>query len=197
MILGQSAAVAADLAIAGDDSVQAVDIARLQARLRELGQVLVWQRPAGGGNPTVAPPIPPDRLPGIVLDDADGIRTGTWHASTRALDRKVGTGYLHDGDARNGQATIAFTPDLPAEGDYEIFLIAPPHPNRATNARVTLAIDGQPPVMVTVDLRNAAGDGFHSLGRYRLPAGRRTTVTLSNRDANGYVVVDGIQFLPR
>ena len=77
MILGQSAAVAADLAIAGGDPVQALDIAPLQARLRELGQVLVWQRPAGGGNPRVAPPIPPDRLPGIVLDGDDGERTGT------------------------------------------------------------------------------------------------------------------------
>jgi hypothetical protein len=34
------------------------------------------------------------------------------------------------------------------------------------------------------------------LGRYRLPKGRLTTLTISNKDTDGHVIADGVQFLP-
>src|SRR5437867_3309657 len=106
MILGQSAAVAAGLALERNGPVQNVDIPRLQAKLRELGQVLEWK----GGVPSeasAAPLIAASSLPGLVLDDADGKKTGTWTASQRAGDRKVGTGYVHDGNTAKGSLSIA------------------------------------------------------------------------------------------
>jgi hypothetical protein len=193
MLLAQSAAVAAGFAMDTDCSVQDVDYSRLRARLLELGQVLEWTGPVNTGRVT---PIPPSSLPGIVLDDADGVKTGEWHASSIAHARKVGTGYLHDGNTNQGGVSIAFTPDLPEDGEYEIFLLAPPNPNRATNAPVVINIGGRS-TTVKVNQRPEASGGFLSLGRYRLPKGRKTTVTLSNTGADGYVVVDGIQFLPR
>jgi len=42
MILGQSAGVAASLAISSGSSVQDVDVKALQARLEALGQILTW-----------------------------------------------------------------------------------------------------------------------------------------------------------
>lgn len=193
MILGQSAAAAAHFALEDGGAVQDVDPSRLQAKLLELGQILEWKGGAGGR----AAAIKPESLPGIVLDDADGKKTGTWHDSTRAGERRVGTGYLHDGNTAKGEAALAFTPDLPAEGEYEILLIAPPNPNRATNVPVTVAVEGAEPRTVKVDQRPEEGNGFRSLGRFRLPKGRKTTVTVSNKDTDGFVVVDGIQFLPR
>jgi len=35
-----------------------------------------------------------------------------------------------------------------------------------------------------------------TLGKLRLPKGKSTTVTVSNVGTDGYVVADGIQFLP-
>lgn len=195
MILGQSAAVAAGFALDGDGILQDVDAAKLQARLLELGQVLRWEGGAQGG--TTAAAIDPASLGGIVLDDTDGKKTGKWVSSTLVSARKVGTGYIHDDNANKGETSIAYTPDLPAAGQYEIILIAPPNPNRATNAPLTIAVEGSETATVKVNLRTEEGGGFHSLGRYRLPEGRKTTVTLSNRDTDGYVVADGIQFLPR
>jgi hypothetical protein len=46
MVLGQSAAVAAGMAMDSDGTVQNVDTGRLQARLKELGQALEWPVPA-------------------------------------------------------------------------------------------------------------------------------------------------------
>jgi hypothetical protein len=77
-------------------------------------------------------------------------------------------------------------------------VIAPANPNRATNAPVTVAVEGREPVTVRVSLRAEEGAGaYFSAGRFRLPKGRKTTVTLSNEGADGYVVADGIQFLLR
>ena len=38
--------------------------------------------------------------------------------------------------------------------------------------------------------------GWISLGKFALPKGKQTTVTLSNKDTDGYVIADGVQFLP-
>lgn len=43
MVLGQSAATAAALALEGETAVQDIDIARLQDRLRQDGQILEWK----------------------------------------------------------------------------------------------------------------------------------------------------------
>ncbi|MFN3651930.1 MAG: FAD-dependent oxidoreductase [Armatimonadota bacterium] len=193
MVLAQSAAVAADMALDGDGVVQNVPVPSLQERLRELGQVLEWTGTAAANGS--APLIAPGSLPGVVLDDVDGQRSGTWAVSTRSVERRVGTGYLHDNDTRDGRSQIRFTPEIPAAGEYELLILAPPHPNRATNAPVEIAIGKEDPIRVRVDLRGPQGSGFRPVGRFLLPAGRQTTITVSNGGTDGYVVVDGVQLL--
>lgn len=193
MILGQSAVVAAELAIDGNTSVQEVPYSRLRERLLQLKQVLEWTGPA----PRAGAVVLPSSLPGIVLDDVDGKKTGAWQESTRADLRRLGPGYLHDGNTDKGRISISFTPDLPRGGDYEVILIASPDANRASNAPLTLTVEGREPVTLRLNLKETAGNGFRSLGRFPLPAGKKTTVTLSNEGTDGYVIADGIQFLPR
>jgi hypothetical protein len=48
MVLGQSAAVAAGLAIEEKVPVQRIDYAELRRRLLAAGQVLEWRRPESG-----------------------------------------------------------------------------------------------------------------------------------------------------
>ena len=192
MVLGQSAATAAALAIDGNSSVQKVDPANLQERLRVGKQILEWAGPSA----PKASIIDPKSLPGIVLDDADGQKAGSWIDSTAREARKVGIGYIHDGNAGKGNASVVYTPDLPQAGEYEIILISPPHANRAGNVPVSIAVDGREIKTVTVNQKSPARNGFASLGICKLPRGRLTSVTVSNKGTDGYVVADGIQFLP-
>ncbi len=192
MVLGQSAATIAWLARESGCSVQDVDYARLRERLLADGQILEY---AGPTSATSAAEIRPDSLPGIVLDDARATKKGVWVASLSASERRVGTGYIHDNDARGG-AGIAYAPAVPEAGTYEVYLISPPHSNRATNALVRIEVDGALVAEVRVDQRKADANGFAPLGTFDLPAGARTTVTLSNEGADGYVVADGLQLLP-
>jgi len=193
MIFGQSSATAACLAIDEGVPVQNVNYQKLQARLLADKQVLDWT-----GGATASAPVPainPKSLPGTVLDDADGVKSGDWAEGSLAGARRVGSGYLHDGNANKGAVSIAWTPELSEAGDYEVVLFFPPHANRASNVPVEVAIEGRPAKEVKVNQRSTAEGGFALLGIFTLPAGKRTRVTVSNRGTDGYVVADGVQFL--
>ncbi len=63
---------------------------------------------------------------------------------------------------------------------------------------MTVEVNGSPVGVLTVSQRGQDGEkGFFSLGRFRLPQGKRTRVSLSNKDTDGYVIADGVQLLKK
>ena len=188
MILGQSAATAAALAIDDNVSVQKVNYEKLRARLLADKQVLEWKGAAiagaGGGKLDV-------KLAGLVLDDADAKQTGDWQHSLSVAWR-VGTGYSHDGNANKGAMTLVFSPDIKEAGEYEIILLSTPNANRASNVPVTVSISGSATKTSTV---NEKTQPLLTLGKFQLPAGKQTTVTISNKGTDGHVIVDGLQLI--
>jgi hypothetical protein len=192
MLLGQSAATAACLALDSRVPVQELDYPRLRARLLADRQVLEW---TGGGSASPSRIVDPKSLPGIVLDDRDGRQTGRWIESS-ALGSHVGGGYIHDGDANKGLSTLVYTPDIPRAGQYEIIVFAPPSSNRATNVPVTVNVTGGVRKTIMINQRDSKSGGAVSIGRFSLEMGRGATVTISNEGTQGHVIADGIQFLP-
>lgn len=190
MILGQTAATAAALAIDGGVAVQDVPYAKLRERLRKDGQVLEY-----GGAATGRGAIDAKTLPGVVVDDDAAKLTGIWTIST-ANAGYVGTGYRHDGNARDGKASAVFTAALPKPGRYEVRIAYPPNANRASNAAVTITHAGGTKA-VTVNQRTRGAEPFASLGTFDFAAGTAATVTVTNAGADGYVVIDAVQWLPR
>jgi hypothetical protein len=175
MILGQSSAMAAVMAIDANTDVQAVDYPALRKRLLAAGQILE-SAPAAAAAP---------KLAGIVIDDAQAVKSGEWTAS-RASAPFLGAGYVHDGNAHDGKATATFEVPVPAAGSYRVRLLYPTNPNRASNTPVTVRSD-QGTVTVRINQRTDAT----WMGPF--PAARSLTVTVSNGGTDGYVVVDGIQ----
>jgi hypothetical protein len=189
MILGQSAATAASLAIDNNIAVQAVDYPKLRERLLADKQVLEWKGPQTASAPAALP-----ELKGIVLDDSQGEKVGTWVDSSNVNARRVGSGYVHDDNQNKGATSISYAPQIPADGEYELILVFPPHPNRAANVPVHITIGGRKMKSLLVDQRRS--NGYARLGRFNLPQGKSTTVSISNLGTDGYVVADGIQFVP-
>jgi hypothetical protein len=187
MILGQSAATAASLAIDTNVTVQRVDYAQLKARLLKDAQILEWTAPARHQA------VPPAKLEGIVLDDTDAHKTGEWTAGSLGGTQHIGDGYIHDQNQNKGQLTAQWTPDIPVAGTYEIIFHFPPNKNRATNVPVTVAIQGLDTQVLHVNEQEPSGR--QSLGQFTLPIGHHTTITVTNTDTDGYVVVDGVQLL--
>jgi len=183
MILGQSAATAASMAIDDRVSAQKVDYAKLRTQLQKDGRVLEWSA-------APAAPAPVRVRTGLVIDDADAQKSGEWAASVVTGAQQAGAGYIHDGNVRKGELSIRWTPDISEAGDYEIELLFPPNPNRATNAPVVIELPGKP--AQTVKINQRAPGGAKLLGKFTLAKGKSLTVTLSNGDTDGYVVADGI-----
>ncbi len=194
MVTSQSAATAACLAIEDGVPIQQVAYDKLRSRLVADGQVLAWPPDAAETKPRVITAA--DKLPGVVLDDEAATFTGVWQASNRQPSL-IGSTYQHDGNEERGTKSARFSPNLPAAGEYEVRLLYMWHDNRSTKTAVTIhSADGVK--KLTVNQREPAMiKGVpKSLGVFRFEAGGKGSVTVSNEDATGYVVVDGVQFLP-
>jgi hypothetical protein len=184
MVLGQSAATAASLSIAGDVAVQDVPYEKLRARLLEGKQVLEWKGGAADGGRDVK------SLDGFIIDDPDARFTGEW-VSSRSVGGFVGGGYRHN----QGTGTAAFTFRVPSDGSYDIGLSWTGHPNRAKSAKVSVAGGSEPVVEKNIDQRAAAGPGgFRKLATRRLKSGDAVVVTVQ-AVGEGFTIADAVQIL--
>jgi hypothetical protein len=191
MVLGQSAATAAVHAIDEKTSVQRIDVEKLQKRLLADKQVLAWTGPVSKTSG-----IDPKKLPGIVVDDDEAKLTGEWVASS-AIGGYVGTGYRHNNNEPRRGKSATFTPTLPKAGRYDVRIWFTPHDNRASHVLVSLR--GPKDEMrryISQRKKPPHWEGYLSLGRYELPAGRDWSVVIGEPDGEGYVVIDAVQFVP-
>ena len=191
MILGQSAATAACLAIDERLAVQDVPYAALRERLLADKQVLDIP-PCS----TAASGINPKSLAGIVVDDTNATKTGAWLPS-RSISGFVGEGYLHDNNEQQGEKSVRFELPIKVAGTYEVRISYTPNPNRATNVRVMVAsaADGAR-LSVNQQKPPPIDKAFVSLGKFRFELGQPATVIISNADANGHVIADAVWAVP-
>lgn len=184
MVLGQSAATAACLAIDDKVAVQQVDYKKLNERLIADKQVLVWT-----GAKKVAG-IDPKSLKGIVVDDNKAKVVGDWGVSS-VTGGYVGTQYLHDNNEQKGQRSVTFVIPIPEPGKYDIRLSYPPNANRATNVPVKIK-SGDQNFEVKVNQREKPTlDGsFISLGQWH--AADEISVTINTTGTDGHVIADAV-----
>ncbi|MCA9247128.1 MAG: FAD-dependent oxidoreductase [Planctomycetales bacterium] len=193
MILGQSAATAAVLAIDAGQAVQDVDYDALRKRLLADGQVL--DAPAGSAAKP-AKSIRAKDLKGIVVDDSQAKATGLWQQSG-SVGPFVGLGYSHDGNEGKGKSEMRFDIPIPKSGRYEVRFAYTASSNRASNVPVIVEHAGGV-ASSKIDERAAPPiDGlFISLGTYSFDSESGAMVTVHNDATNGHVIVDAVQLVP-
>jgi hypothetical protein len=183
MILGQSAGMAAALALDEGIAVQDLDYGKLKTRLEEGGQRLAWL-----GKPPAQPAQP---LEGLVVDEVAAEIYGEWVSGT--LAPMCGSTYLHDDNSGKGEKTVVFEVEVPKPGDYLVNLLYVANANRSTKTRVIVSL-GDDDKETVVNQRESDGTG-KSLGTYRIDDS--VMIRITNRDTDGFVVVDGVQLLPK
>jgi hypothetical protein len=130
-----------------------------------------------------------------VVDDESAELVGDWAPSHAG--KYFGAGYHHDRNAKDGTARAVFKPNLPQAGRYEVRFAYPENPNRATKAAVKVFhAQGTTERAVNQREKPALDGRFVSLGTFDFAAGAGAKVEVSNAGADGYVVVDAVQFLP-
>ena len=136
-------------------------------------------------------------LKGVFVDDAQLANKGTWTYSN-SKSPFVEYGYRHDNNAQKGELSAVFSVKLPKSGTYEVRMCYTADPNRATNVPVTIQhAAGKANVVVNQRKRPEHRGKFHSLGAYEFKTGQPAAVTISNKNTDGYVIIDCIQWLPK
>ena len=137
--------------------------------------------------------LDPSSLDGIVVDDTQAEKTGTWTAGA-GLKGYIGYGYLYA--SPNSGASIEFTCAAPAAGRYDVRIAYRNHENRGTAVPVTLRA-GATEKKLRIDMRKdpPLENGFLSLGEVVLQAKEVVRVTISTEKAGGLATADAVQLL--
>lgn len=181
MVLSQSAAVAAVLAITGNTTVQQVDVKKLQ-------QVLT------------ANPLADNSTREILVDDVDVKQVtinGNWKKDTRG---SYGPSMLTADGMEGAQQSVRFTPMILKAGQYKVYAYFPKLPNRTSITSVHI-YDGKANrelIIKDSDIRvegQTSGE-WVSLGAYKLSPGNKAYAEISNKNATGVVAADAVLFVP-
>ncbi|HLT06960.1 MAG TPA: FAD-dependent oxidoreductase [Cyclobacteriaceae bacterium] len=182
MVLAQSSAVAASLAIDQKLAVQDVDVSALQKILRE--------NPLADGS-----------VAEILVDNDDSNRIsikGNWERQARG---GYGPSFLVDTSKGSEEKSVRFSPEIVAAGNYDVYAYFSRTPD-ATAATTLIVSDGATEKNVIVqeeDIRvegQTSGEWVH-LGRYRLEEGTKAYVEITNQSADGSIVADAVVWVPQ
>ena len=181
MVLGQSAAAAASMAIDARQAVQQVDVKKLQAFLQ-------------------ANPLVDGSTPEILLDNSNQAvtqLTGNW---TTAKKGGYGPDYLMSDGAGTGPQSVKYIPQISKAGKYQVYAYYPKLANASTATQVEV-FDGKQKKSITIKRDEIKVVGQTSgewapLGTYQLAKGQQAYIEISNKDADGVVVADAVLLVP-
>jgi hypothetical protein len=178
MILGQVAGTAACFAIDENTNVQSVNLPKLQAQLVADKQAIAM-----------------DGDSSLIVDDADAIGVnvvGQWTSSS-ASSGYYGSDYLHDGDTNKGTCSVTFTPTLPTNDVYQVYVRWAANPNRASNVPIDIiSPSGTKTVFVN---QTQQGGQWVLLLTTNFNAGTTGKVRVRNDGTTGYVIADAVKFV--
>ena len=193
MVMGQSAATAAVIAIDSKKDLQQIDYAKLKERMLADGQMLDFESPAAPEHAAITK----EQLGGIVVDDSEAELTG-FSAEGHTTPGFVGEGYRHDGDSLKGEQTARFTPNLPAAGQYRVAITYTALGNRAEAVPVIIHhADGEKTVIVNQKQKPAEKNNLQPLGTFRFEKGKTGWLEIRNEGTSGHVILDAAQWLLR
>jgi hypothetical protein len=194
MVLGQSAATAAAQAIDEKKPVQGIDYQKLHDRLAADKQVLIWTGPKKSSEGGAAG-LDPKKLEGIVIDDEQATLHG-FGMNGHVTSPYVAAGYRHDGNEEKGQQSAVFPVKVAQDGKYEVRIGYSVNGNRATNVPVKIThAGGVADIKLNQKKTPAIDKLFQPVGQFEFKAGKEYSVEISNKDTDGYVLIDAVQLV--
>jgi autotransporter-associated beta strand protein len=140
--------------------------------------------------------------PSVILDNATagntsaGVSfTGTWAASAVAGAFGNASLFAAQVSGSTPTATYTFTPTIPARGLYDVYLRWTANANRATNTPVDLVLSDETRTLTVNQQTN--GGQWNRIATVPCEAGTTMSVVIRNNGANGNVIADGLQVVPR
>jgi len=184
MVLAQSSAVAACMAIDKKIAIQDVNVAQLQQRLKN-------------------DPLSDRSTPEILVDNDDAtgvVATGAWTRLAKAPGA-YGPSVLADTTTfKQPKSSVKFTPTIIKAGGYRAYLYCP-RTNKGTSKMMVTVFNGKTSKDVAISPNEIKVEGQTSgewigLGSYSLPVGKASHVTVTTAGSDGIVVADAVLFVP-
>jgi hypothetical protein len=187
MVLAQSAATAASMAIDDGVPIQKVNFKKLREQLQK--------------DPLV------DGSPPDVLVDNDDVKRVTINGNWKRITSEMELGYTGNyGPSmlvaeQTGERNISvkFNPLIQVDGMYNVYAYVPKIPEASSSLKITI-FDGKTQKEVTVNKADITVEGqtsgeWISLGNYALSKGNKAYVLISGSESVGSVVADAILFV--
>lgn len=181
MVLAQSAAYAAVMAIDNKQDIQDLDVAKLQQQLQ-------------------ANPLADNSTPDILIDNEDNrvSVTGSWEKNTDSKNAYGVSSYRIR--SSGGKATVKFSTPVPEEKNYHVYVYLPKISGASTRLTMNIS-NGSEKIKKQINLKNfqvagqTSGEWIHA-GNYNFKKGDGAFVEITDRDADGIVVADAVVLVP-
>jgi hypothetical protein len=177
MVLGQSAGLAASMAIDTKKKIQEIDIKKLQNELK-------------------INPLANKSQSEILVDnsDKDAIKLdGEWQIEPKGRGM-YGKDYLMTEIKKDEEKSVFFSPNVPLTKSYKVYLYAPQHPNGTSKLAVNVwTTTGKKELKLKIDKEDS---DWISLGTYLMEKGSKNMVEVSTEGADGVVIADAVLFVP-
>ena len=180
MVLAQSSAVAASLAIDNKKSVQEVNINQLKHVLK-------------------TNPYADNSVPDIWVDNEDSANIvvhGSWNQGKKG---GYGPSFLLDSSRSQAVKSVRFIPEINKAGTYHAYTYFQKLNNGAEQMRINVS-DGTQVKEKTINrsevqvIGQTSGEWI-SLGKYKLSQGKKAYVEISTKGANGAIIADAVLFV--
>ena len=183
MIMGHAAGIAAALSILDGRAVQKVDIADLQKKLAEQGQILSLQDYIYGAY----------RFKDEIVIDNNMMRftakTGAWSEIEMEPENRYQMNFARNSD-ENG--AYIFKPWLYESGQYDIFIWFPSSSKYSKKATVKIIHSTGEDIRIIDQTRT--GGQWIRLGKFNLEEGNKSSVIIDATASEGTVVADAVMF---
>jgi hypothetical protein len=137
--------------------------------------------------------VPPEKLPGIVLDEEQAELTGKWSTST-SVKPYVGAGYRFTASGEKSVATFKLR--VAESGYYQVLVAYTASGNRAAKVPVLVqAASGMETVTVDQTRRPQMNNLFEPLGEFQFEAGEVVVSVNAEEAKGGAVIIDAVQLL--
>jgi hypothetical protein len=184
MVMGQSAGVAASMAIKSDRAAQLIDVYELRRKLLEQKQVLsLKDNPYGLWNSQDVIIID-NNMKGFVSF------TGDWFEEEKVNAERYEMNFRYCPEGRKG--VFEYRPYLFKDGTYDVFIWYPS--SKTYNNNVPLFIKHSDGLDKTFINQQEDGGNWQKVGQYKFSKGRGSSVSIVSDLSSGIVVADAIKF---
>ena len=134
----------------------------------------------------------------IVIDNLDPAysESGSWVTSNAIRSQTYGANYRHN-NADSDTDSATFTPNFLSDGEYDVDLWWPAHPNRSTSVKVTVVhADGTSTTYID---QTKDGGKWNNIGSWKFNSGDSGHIVVGGTGSGGdvsYIIADAARFTP-